>query len=239
MRRSILSVLAVALLFGRLCSQSQERSISFALRGTYTTTSKVFNNPDSPSGDLRGQFNSLDGIIGAGFEFRWTVPGHPFALSLSGEYLRKMDSQLQLVGFLTPPKRLPVDEGFVLIPLEVGALAFIPLGSDQVRLTMGGGVGAYIGVKALKVAGVEAVQQNHPVSYGIHVETSFDYRVRSGLFVRAEMRFRDPEFTTESKFREHATQYRGVLVLLPRDPFRARINVNGMNFGLGVGIEVF
>lgn len=239
MRRSILSVLALVVLLGRLSSQTQETSFSFALRGSYTSTSRVFINPDSPSGDLRGQFNSIDNIYGTGVEVRWKVPGHSFALSLSAEYLSKTSAQDQLVGFTSPPRRLPVEEGFRLIPIEIGGQAFIPLGSDHVQLTMGGGVGAYVGSRFLKVAGVEAAERNTPVYYGIHVETSFDYRIRPGFFVRGEMRFRDPEFTAESEFTQPATQSGGVLVLFPRSPFRARINVNGLNFGLGVGVEMF
>lgn len=239
MRRLTLSFLAVLLILGRLSSQSLDRSLSLALRGTYTSSSKIFNNPDSPSGDLRGQYNALDNIYGAGFELRWNIPGQTFALSLASEFLRKTSDQLQLVGFASPPQRLPVKEGFTLIPVELGAQIFIPLGSDRVRLTMGGGVGAYIGRRSLEVAGAEAAQLNSPVYYGIHVSTSFDYRIRPGLFVRAEMRFRDPEFTTESEFRQAATKYNGVLVLLPRVPFRSRVNINGLNFGLGAGIELF
>jgi hypothetical protein len=239
MRRSILSVFAVLVLLGRLSSQTLEPTFSFALRGSYTSTSKLFINPDAPSGELRGQFNSMDNIYGAGAELRWNVPAYSFALSLSTELLSKTNAQEQLVAFTSPARRLPVEEGFRLIPIEIGTQVFIPLGSDRVQLTMGGGVGAYIGSRFLKVAGVEAVERNTPVYYGIHVETSFDYRIRSGFFVRAEMRFRDPEFTTESEFKQAATQSGGVLVLFPRAPFRARINVNGLNFGLGVGIEMF
>lgn len=239
MRRSILSVLAVLLLLGKLPSQTKESSFSFALRVTYTSTSKVFTNPDSPFGDLRGQYNALDNVYGAGGEIRWRVPGQSFALSISAEYLSATGSQTQLVGFTSPPQRLPVEEGFRLVPVEVGAQVSIPLGSERVELTMGGGVGAYIGTRFLKVAGVRAVEKNTPITYGIHVGTSFDYRIEPWLFVRAEMRFRDPEFTTESKFEQPATQYGKVLVLFPQAPFRARINVNGLNFGLGVGVEVF
>jgi hypothetical protein len=239
MRRSILSIAAVVILLGQLSAQSQERLLSFTLRGGYTTTSKVFYNPDSPSPDLRGQYNGIDNLYGLGFELRWAIPGSSVALTLAAEYLSKSDEKTQLVGFLNPPRALPVKEGLRLIPIELGALIFVPLGSDRVRLTMGGGLGAYIGERYLTIAGVEAAQQNKPVSYGIHVETSFDYRITPKLFTRVDMRFRDPEFTTESRFSQQATQYGGVLILLPRDPFRARINVNGMNFGVGIGFELF
>jgi hypothetical protein len=77
------------------------------------------------------------------------------------------------------------------------------------------------------------------VNYGIHVETNFDYLILPRLYGRAEMRFRDPEFTTESKFEQQATQSNGSLILLPHEPFRARVNVNGLTFGLGLVYELF
>ncbi len=239
MRRSVVSIAAVLMLFGQFRAEAQEQQFSFTLRGGYTTTSKIFYNPDSPFPDLRGQFTGIDNIYAPGFELRWMIPGHPIALSFAAEYLSKFDEEVQLVGFLNPPRALPVKEGVRLIPVEVGALIFIPLGSDKVRLTMGGGLGMYIGRRFLTIAGVEATQQNQPISFGIHVETSFDYRITQGVFARLDMRFRDPEYTTESRFHQEATQYGGVLILLPRDPFRAKINVNGLNFGLGLGFEIF
>jgi hypothetical protein len=239
MRRSIVSIAAVLMLFGQFRAAAQEHQFSFTLRGGYTTTSKIFYNPDSPSPDLRGQFTGLDNIYAPGFELRWMIPGHPIAISFAAEYLSKFDEEIQLVGFLNPPRALPVKEGLRLIPVEVGAVIFVPLGSDKVRLTMGGGLGTYIGRRSLTIAGVEASQQNKPISFGIHVETSFDYRITPAMFARLDMRFRDPEYTTESRFQQEATQYSGVLILLPRDPFRAKINVNGLNFGLGLGLEFF
>jgi hypothetical protein len=239
MRRSIVAIAAVMTLLGHHVADSQERILSLTLRGSYTTTSKVFYTPDSPSSDLRGQYFGIDNIYCPGFELRLNVPGQWIALTLETDYLSKSDEEIQLVGIQSPPRALPVREGFRVIPIELGASAYIPLGSDRVRLTMGGGLGAYFGKRYLTIAGVDAVQQNNPVTYGIHVETSFDYEIMPRVFVRADMRFRDPEFTTESRFLQAATQYGGVLILLPQDPFRARIDVNGLNFGLGLGVEIF
>ena len=239
MRRSIVSIAAVLMLFGQFRAEAQEHQFSFTLRGGYTTTSRIFYNPDSPSPDLRGQFTGIDNIYAPGIELRWMIPGHPIAISFAAEYVSKFNEEVQLVGFLNPPRALPVKEGLRLVPLELGALIFVPLGSEKVHLTMGGGLGMYFGRRYLTIAGVEASQQNKPVSFGIHVETSFDYLITSGVFARLDMRFRDPEYTTESRFQQAATQYGGVLILLPRDPFRAKINVNGLNFGLGIGLEVF
>jgi hypothetical protein len=239
MRRSIASIAAVLMLLVQRPAEAQDHSFSLTLRGGYTTTSKIFSNPDAVSPDLRGQYTGIDNIYAPGVELRWMIPGHPVAIALTAEYISKSQENIQLVGFLNPPRALPVKEGLRLIPVEIGALIFVPLGSEKVRLTMGGGFGMYTGQRTLTIAGVEASQQNKPFSYGIHVETSFDYRITESIFARLDMRFRDPEFTTESRFVQEATQYGGVLVLLPRTPFRAKINMNGMNFGLGVGIEMF
>jgi hypothetical protein len=233
------SILAIVVLAGTLPAQTNEKILSIAFRGTYTTSSKVFNNPDSPSSDLRGQYAALDNIYGPGVEVRINIPGQSIALTIAAEYLSKQDESTQLIGFTSPPRRLSVREGFRLIPIELGANVPIPLGSDHLRLSIGGGVGAYIGTRILNVAGAEAPQQNKPVSYGIHVETNFDYQIFPGLFARAEMRFRDPEFTTESKFELQATQSNGILIVLPHEPFRARINVNGLTFGMGLVYELF
>jgi hypothetical protein len=188
---------------------------------------------------MRGQYVALGNIYGPGIEVRINIPGQSVALTIAAEYLSKQDESGQLVGFTTPPRRLSMREGFKLIPIELGANVPIPLGSDGIRLSIGGGVGAYIGTRILNVAGAEAPQQNKPVSYGIHVETNFDYQIIPRLYARAEMRFRDPEFTTESRFEQQATQSNGVLILLPHDPFRARINVSGLTFGLGIVFDLF
>ena len=239
MRRVFPSIIAIVVLAGTVSAQTNERILSFAIRGTYTTSSKVFNNPDSPSSDLRGQYVAVDNIYGPGIEMRITIPGQSVALTISAEYLSKQDQAGQLVGFTSPPRRLSVTEGFKLIPVELGASVPIPLGSDGLRFTIGGGVGVYFGTRILNVAGADAPQQNKPISYGIHVETNFDYQVIPHVYARAEMRFRDPEFMTESKFEQQATQSNGVLILLPRDPFRARINVSGLTFGLALVFDLF
>ena len=239
MRRFFLAVGAFVLLAGTVSAQTAEYSLSLAFRGTYTTSSKVFNNPDSPSPDTRGQFVGLDNIYGAGIELRLNIPSKSVALTVAAEYLHKENEQSQLVGFTSPPRRLPVREGFRLIPVEIGVSIPIPLGTEEARLSIGGGIGAYFGTRILAVAGASAIQQNKPVSYGIHVETHFDYRIIPGVFARAEMRFRDPEYTSESKFEQQATQSNGVLIVLPREPFRARINVNGLTFGVAAVVDLF
>ncbi|MBI3787400.1 MAG: outer membrane beta-barrel protein [Ignavibacteriales bacterium] len=240
MRRFLL-LLTVVMIAGadRSSAQITDWSLSVGVRGSYTTSSKVFANPDSPSPDVRSQYLDFSNIYGGGIEFRFKNPDDNFFLSLSVEYLSKRQEQSQLTALTTPPRRVEVTDGFRLIPVELGANIFIPLGSQTVRMAMGGGVGLYYGQRILSVAGTSARQQNKPISYGIHVESSFDYRIVPRISVRGEMRFRDPEVTAENQFEETTIQVNGSTVRLPQNSFRTKINVNGLSFGLGVVFDIF
>jgi hypothetical protein len=240
MKRVPVYLVSLLLFFvGRLSAQREGWHFSVAALGGYTTTSKVFYNPDSPSSDIRSQYTSVDNIYGGGLELRVGRSDYSFFLALKVEYLSKLQDQIQPVAYAGPPIPAPVKDGFRLIPVELGVNMYIPLGTELARLSMGGGIGAYYGKRILSVAGVDAPQVNDPVGIGIHVESSFDYRVLRGVAVRGEMRFRDPEVTTENQFQEKSAVYNGKTIPFPTSPFRTRINVNGLMFGLGIVVDLF
>jgi hypothetical protein len=222
-----------------LLSQPAGSMFSICLKGNYTTASRTFNHPDSPSDEIRSQYADLGAVYGAGLELRFRFPSEDFFISLSVEYLSRLRRGMQSVAYAGPPRSVPVEDGFQLVPIELGGNIFVPLGSEKVQLSMGGGVGLYYGIRVLRVAGVNAPQQNVPAGFGIHVESSFDYRVLPRVAVRADMRFHDPEVTTVNRFDQPAAVYNGIQIPLLSDRFRTRINVNGLNFGLGIVVEVF
>jgi hypothetical protein len=222
----------------RLSAQHDGWHVSVAALGGYTTTSKVFYNPDSPSSDIRSEYTSVDNIYGGGLELRVGRSDDNFFLALKVEYLSKLQDQIQPVAYAGPPIPAPVKDGFRLTPVELGVNMYIPLGTENARLSMGGGIGAYYGKRILSIAGVDAPQQNHPVGIGIHVESSFDYRVLRGVAVRGEMRFRDPEVTAENRFQGRSAIYNGNTIPFPTSAFRTRINVNGLMFGLGIVVDL-
>jgi len=224
---------------GRLFAQHDGWHFSVAGLGGYTTTSKVFYNPDSPSSDIRSQYTSVDNIYGGGLELRVGRTDYNFFLALKIEYLSKLQDQIQPVAYTGPPIPAPVKDGFRLMPIELGVNMYVPLGTEQARLSMGGGIGAYYGKRILSVAGVDAPQVNDPVGVGIHVESSFDYRILKGFAIRGEMRFRDPEVTAENRFQGRSAVYDGKTILFPTNAFRTRINVNGLMFGLGIVVDLF
>jgi len=239
MWRFIVSFVFVASLARDSVAQSGDQSLSVALRGSYTTSSKVFYNPESPSPDIRSRYLALDNIYGGGLEIRFQDFADNYFIALSVELLSRFEDGRQVIAFGNPPRSLPISEGYRLVPIELGANMFIPLGSQRLRLAMGGGLGAYYARRIFAVANVDAQQVNNPVSFGIHVESSFDYRVLDGLAVRAEMRFRDPEVTTESKFQETKVDYDGSLVTFPQDAFKTKININGLSFSIGLAVDLF
>ncbi len=220
-------------------AQSTDRVLTVVVRGGYTTSSKVFYNPEASSADIRAQYNALEGIFGGGIEVRYHWPEFNFFLTLSAEYLSKHRDQTQILGFSDPPLQVPFTEGFVLIPIELGANVYIPVGSEKFRVSMGGGIGAYYGEQLLTVAGIKAAMRNRPLSVGIHVESGVEYRVLPGIWLRGDMRFRDPEVRSVIRFEKLTTQYQGSTLTFSNNDFKTRIDVDGMSFGLGIVVEVF
>jgi len=234
----VIASVAVFLFSTTTTLSAGEKNLSAILRGNYTTTSKVFFSPNAATQEQRGQYFELEGIAGGGVELRYHWPGESFFLSFSIDYLTKSREQLQPVVF-APQRRVPVTEGLRLIPVELGVHTFIPLGSETMRLSMGGGISAYAGERILRVARVDAAMQNKPLKVGIHIASGFEYQVYSGLWLRGDMKFRDPELRTASRFTQSEAEYEGLIIPLPQGELSSRINVDGLAFSLGVVVELF
>lgn len=216
---------------------ANEKNLTLILRGTYTTSSRIFLNPDASTEEQRAQFSQLDGITGGGIELRYRWPGEQFFFTLSVDLLSQSQERNQFLSF-SPSRRLPVTEGLRLMPVELGMHTYIPLGSETIRFSMGGGIGMYTGERLLRVAGVEAAMQNNPIRFGIHVSSGVEYRLLSGMWLRGEMKFRDPEFRAISRFTQERTVFEGTTITFPQNEFSSRVNVNGMVFSFGIAVEL-
>ncbi len=234
------TVLAVVVILeGTTTARAGDKNLTVILRGNYTTSSKIFFNPDAVNQEQRSQYFQLDGVSGGGIELRYRWPAESFFLSLSVDYLSKKRDQQELVGFAGSSRLLPVTEGFYLLPVEFGVHTYIPLGLESLRMSMGGGIGAYYGAYVLRVAGVDAAMQNNPVKLGIHIVSGFEYQVLSGMWLRGDMRFRAPELKTISRYTQERAQYDGIDITFPRSDISTKISVDGMTFSLGVVVELF
>ncbi|MBI4428513.1 MAG: hypothetical protein HY562_05285 [Ignavibacteriales bacterium] len=212
---------------------------SFVIRANYITSSKLFFNPDAATNDLRSQYITVDDMVGAGLEWRWRIEDANILVVVSADYISKSRDESQLLAIGGSLRRLPVTEGVRFIPLELGINTYIPIGSENMRLTMGGGFGAYYAIRTLEVAGVGIRIGNTPIGYGIHVGTGVEYKVNSILSLRMEMKFRDPEIVNEISFEQESTDYGGSVIVFPQNAFRTKIQVDGLSLSLGLMVEVF
>lgn len=219
-------------------AQFPEYTVAGLLRGSYTTTSKLFFNPHAASSELRAQHDEFQDVFGGGLEIRWK-PGRNVFLSFTVDYLKKTSESLQLLALTSPPRLFPLTDGFVLIPLEIGGNLYIPLGSKRYRLSMGGGIGAYYTERILKVLDIVAPAVGVATIFGIHVKTAFEYRFLPKWFLILEMRFRDPEVFATNRFSVETLTINDLRLTFPKNDIQSKISVDGINLNLGIAYEFF
>ena len=226
----MLALVGVQQTFGR----QMEWKAALLVRGNYITSSKLFNNPDAPTADLRNDYTPVDGMMGGGIEVRYPLEDVNLYLALSVDVNSKRSQENLRTSFGGTIRRLPVTEGLRFIPIELSANTYIPLGSETIMFSMGGGVGMYYAARTLTVAGVATNISNNPLSLGIHVGLGVEYKIFSDVFAACGMKFRDPEIISESRFTQDYVDYDGSRVTFPQDPMKTKINIDGMSLSLGL-----
>lgn len=228
-------VLFVALLFGvnalstRPLLWAQENGISIALKGSLTTASRVFTDPNSPDAFQRSQFFSLEDFFGYGVEVRYQLPETNIALGLSADYIETT------IGHSIPlstSKSVPVEDGYRVIPLEMTGYFIIPVSGQTFGVFMGGGVGGYFGKRLYKLGDTEAPTTEEGHGFGIHVLGGLSYRFTAWFSLNAEMKFRDLQFQTTNQFATSTALYKGMPITVSRAPSAARVHTDGVVFQL-------
>lgn len=236
-RASGLIAAFIVLCFSAL-GQSHEWTLALVGRGNFTTTSRIFPNPDASSTELRTINTPFNSILTGGVEFRAKWRDDSFYFYFCTEFFSESATQLKLDGSLTPARRVPVEDGYRVIPLELGMQVFIPIGSRSWRLSMGGGAGAYFAERILRVAGVRAAPEGNGFGFGIHVNIHTEYTIFRGISAVAMMKFRDPEIDVNNKFESSTTTFDGNVLTFPPGTIHSRVNVDGMTLGLGIVVEI-
>ena len=225
------ALFAVVLLPQALQSRQLEARSSLTIRGTLVTSSMVFDKPDAPVEQDRDHFNFVDNLLGVGIEYRLTLPGEDFYLTLSTEYCSKTNQNFSDV------LKAPVEQGIRFVPLELGADGVIPLSGDNFAMTMGGGLGLYYVQRIYGIGGVRSVTQKAPIGFGIHIESGFEYRFLNAFRFRTELRFRDPEVINENRFDQDVITYKNTQI--PVKNFndslgKSKIDVHGVAFSVSI-----
>jgi hypothetical protein len=207
---------------------SVENLPSVSLKASLTTSSRLFYDIDTRDELGRTPYVELYDIFGIGIDVRQSIDDTRMQIGLSVEYLTTREGRVARIG----SSRIPVEDGFWVVPVELTGYFVIPFSSDTYRLYIGGGAGMYIGERIYSVAGErgDVVDSRH--GFGIHVVTGFEYSPVTWFAVRSELKFRDLQFDSATRFSGSAVPYVGA------GPIRARVNVDGMLLDVGIVLQL-
>jgi hypothetical protein len=210
-------------------SPAQGQRFGIAVRGNYTTASRLFVNPNSPDPVQRGQFFSLEKFLGAGAEIRYYIPETNLAVGLGVDYIRSTIGQSIRIS---TSRSVPVEDGYRVIPVEMTGYFMIPVSGQSFGVFMGGGVGGYFGRRLYTLGGTEAPTVRQGRGFGIHVLGGISYRFTGWFALSAEMKFRDLQFETSNQFTASRIIYNGTAITVGSAPFDARVHTDGVVFQL-------
>jgi hypothetical protein len=214
--------------------QYNDKLWSFSLNTVYTTTAKIYLNPNSADPVIRNNSFALEGIVSFQAEIMYKLE-EDILLGLSTEYMRSTSSGYNLTAFSERGTiAVLLQDGFQLIPIEFSAYYILPFSTERFNFLMGGGVGYYIGEHIRKFGDAKVSNIARPTAYGIHVILTMDYLIQEYISVRGELKFRDPQFNVTSKYDNTDVNYNGSLIHLGAQSFSSKINVDGISFILGI-----
>jgi outer membrane protein W len=213
-----------------LPAQSDNKKLAVSAGWNYTTTSKLYLQPNSPDLVLKNTYQSMDDIFNYSAELRYQF-WESVSAGIGSEFVRSksVNSSYNLAG-----TKAVLTEGYELIPLELTFYYQLPISTERFKFFMGGGAGIYFGkhIREIGDAKFEAVKMNP--GYGIHVLTGMDFFINDYLSVRAQMRFRDPEFKMESRYNKRTVDINGRSIALATQAISSKVNVDGITFSFGV-----
>ncbi|NUN70309.1 MAG: hypothetical protein HUU02_11415 [Bacteroidetes bacterium] len=234
MRRNTVILIVSMLLVVPL--RAGEHGLTLSLTGSYTTgariTSDVFRTDEFTADRL------ISANYGVGFDVRWNLPGERYTIGAAFERVSGVDRRSVLYtqyNFLA----VPYEESYEVQGVELSGSFIVPISSDELRFSLGGGAGLYEGSRTYTIAGVRAETTTATQQYaGIHVMTGVDYRFHSVLGLRFEVKFRDPHFTVTSQFRQQSATYQGRRIPLPQASDNSTVNLFGVNYRGGIVVTL-
>jgi len=203
----------------------------------YTTTSRMYLNPNSSDLFTRNENIPMDDITGYSLDLRYKFSEF-LILGLNADLITKKGVTTDVVvvsdaGVLS----IEAEDGYRLIPVEFTVYYLMPFSLEKLKFYMGGGVGFYFGSHIRKFKDVEAVNVKRDFEYGIHVSVGMDYMITDYLSVRGEMKFRDPEFEMTSGYSKNEFQIGEKKYTIPHEQFDSKVNIDGATFSLGAAFH--
>ena len=217
-------------------SKAQYGDSRFGISASYniSTSSKLFLFPNAKDEILRNQNIDLEGAKSYAIELRYRLTD-PLIIGLSVEYLK---NTINRTDFTVGGFRIFTEDGFELIPVELNLYYHLPFSTELFKFYMGGGVGLYTGKQIRKFVDVDVSDNGSETAYGIQVSLGMDYIANKYFSIRGEMKFRDPEFDLKSKYNKRVFNFQGRDLLLSRETFETKGNLDGITFSIGVVFRI-
>lgn len=230
MKNRLFYILPFVFLIARpLYSQYNGKDFSISVNYNYTTTSKLFLQPNTPDPLLKNIHEDLDGINSFSGEFRFNI-SESLIIGAGTEYIQKdyINHNYNLGGI-----RASIKDGYRIIPLEFSLYYLLPFSTELFKFFMGGGGGIYFAEHVRELGDVTVSNDGSEIGYGIHVAVGMDYIINDYFSVRGQMRFRDPEIDMKSKYSNNIVNYEGRTFQLSSQNFYSKVNVDGITFTIG------
>ena len=229
--------LAFCLLQVEIPAQENYKNFSLSLNYNYTTTARIFLNPNSPEEILRNNAFYMEDIYSPSADLRYRLT-EDLLIGLNVEYIRKVQTGPNLTVLGTEgTQTIDVEDGFKVIPFELSVYYLLPFSTEKFKFMMGGGLAYYYGEQLRKFGNEEVSNLSRDFAYGIQAMVSSDYMITRFLSLRGEMKFRDPEFEVTSKYKYKRVNYYGSTIVLAQDTFQSKINIDGVTFTLGMAFH--
>ena len=227
-------IIVILVLFSSLIySQFGERRLSIGINGVYTTTAQIYLNPNSSDPVIRNSSFEIFDRSDPALDIRYRITDE-IIIGLATEYMKATANGENLTvtsGNLT--ESISINDGFLLIPIEVSGYYILPFSTERFKFLMGGGAAYYYGKHVRKFGDAAISTVNRDFAYGIQVSISMDYLIMDDISVHTEMKFRDPQFKVKSAYDKQEINYNGQTIFVEQKTFDSKINVDGVTFILG------
>lgn len=220
--------------------QYNGKRFSIGINGVYTTSAKIYLSPNSSDNIVRNFSFPVDDIFNPAIEIRYKLMENLFA-GLNVDYMSKTSGGSRITYLTSSNSTISVDveDGFKLIPIELSLIYVLPFSTERFKFLLGGGAGYYVGEHIRKVGNTNVSNIERKTAYGIQVSLSMDYLVYDSFIFKAEMKFRDPQFTVKSEYSNDRIIYNGQFIRPPNKSFSSKINVDGVTFIVGAAYQLF
>lgn len=229
-------ILFVLICYIPVNSQWYDNKYGLYISANYTTESRIFLSPNASEEILREINFPVSDIYSYAVELRYRV-SKSVIIGLGTEFIQKVSKERDMFGFPSQLAGMEIEEGFRMIPVEGSLYYFLPFSTERFKFFMGGGLGIYFGEHIRKFADIDVRNTDREFAWGIHGRIGMDYALTRFFSLRAEMKFRDPEFEMQSEYSKDSFIHEGQQINLPSNSFPSKVNIIGMTFSLGTVIH--